>query len=59
MPPSRTGFGTRLLEQGFAGRSTASLTYAAEGLVYVAASPLPAEGAETGPVPRHLRAGRA
>ncbi|WP_409567638.1 sensor histidine kinase [Methylobacterium sp. J-030] len=59
VPPSRTGFGTRLLERGFAGRTTASLTYAAEGLVYVAASPLPDERAETGPAPPRLRAGRA
>lgn len=59
VPPSRMGFGTRLLERGFAGRNTASLTYAAEGLVYAAASPLPAGCAETGPAPRRLRAGRA
>lgn len=60
VPPSRTGFGTRLLERGFAGRNTASLTYAAEGLVYVAASPLPDAHAETEPVvPHRLRAGRS
>ncbi|WP_425284011.1 sensor histidine kinase [Methylobacterium phyllostachyos] len=58
-PPSRTGFGTRLLERGFAGRNTASLTYAAEGIVYVAANPLPDGHAETGPMPRRLRAGGA
>jgi two-component sensor histidine kinase len=60
-PPSRSGFGTRLLERGFAGRNTASLAYEAEGFVYVAASPLPVPGraeADAAP-PRRLRAGRA
>ena len=57
--PSRKGFGTRLLERGFAGGRTASLTYEAGGLVYVAANPLPAAGrapARSAPRPN---AGRA
>lgn len=48
VPPTRTGFGTRLLGRGFAGRNTASLTYAAEGLVYVAASPCPTRARRPG-----------
>jgi two-component sensor histidine kinase len=51
-PPARTGFGTRLLERGLAGRSTASLAYAAAGFVYVAACPLPAEADAAPPRPR-------
>lgn len=57
--PSRKGFGTRLLERGFAGGRTASLAYEAGGLVYVAANPLPAAGrapARSAPRPH---AGRA
>ncbi|MET3411450.1 two-component sensor histidine kinase [Methylobacterium sp. 1030] len=46
--PSRKGFGTRLLERGLAGGRTASLTYEAGGLVYVAANPLPAARLHTG-----------
>lgn len=46
--PSRRGFGTRLLERGLAGGRTASLTYEAGGLVYVAANPLPAARLHTG-----------
>ncbi|MGU3467982.1 sensor histidine kinase [Methylobacterium sp. C33D] len=58
-PPSRKGFGTRLLERGFAGGRTASLTYEAGGLVYAAANPLlPAGRAPTRTAPRP-RAGRA
>ena len=56
--PSRSGFGTRLLERGLAGRDTASLAYAATGFVYGATSPLPATSAETG-APRDIWAGRA
>jgi two-component sensor histidine kinase len=54
-PPSRSGFGTRLLERGLAGRNTASLAYEAAGLVYVAVSPLPAPPAEAGANPPRLR----
>jgi two-component sensor histidine kinase len=39
VPPARTGFGTRLLERGLAGRTTATLAYEAGGLVYVAVGP--------------------
>ncbi|MGU3388133.1 sensor histidine kinase [Methylobacterium sp. D53M] len=46
--PSRRGFGTRLLERGLAGGRTASLTYEAGGLVYVAANPLPVTRLHTG-----------
>lgn len=59
VPPTRKGFGTRLLERGFAGNRTASLTYEAAGVVYRAANPLPAPGrAAAQPTPR-LQAGRA
>ena len=44
--PSRSGFGTRLLERGLAGRGTANLAYEAAGFVSAAASPLPAPSAE-------------
>lgn len=44
--PSRSGFGTRLLERGLAGRGTANLAYEVAGFVYAAASPLPAPSAE-------------
>lgn len=57
--PSRTGFGTRLLERGFAGGRTASLTYEAAGLVYVAANPLPAAARAPARPAARLRAGRA
>ena len=52
VPPSRTGFGTRLLLRGLAGRNTASLAYEAAGLVYVAVSPLPAPPAEAEAAPQ-------
>ncbi|GJE12876.1 sensor histidine kinase [Methylobacterium longum] len=57
--PSRSGFGTRLLERGLAGRNTADLAYEAAGFAYVAVSPLPAPPAETGASPQGIRAGRA
>ena len=43
-PPSRKGFGTRLLERGFAGPGTAALAYATEGLAYTTRAPLPEPG---------------
>ena len=52
-------FGTRLLERGFAGGRTASLTYEAAGLVYVAANPLPAAARAPARPAARLRAGRA
>ena len=60
MPPSRTGFGSRLLERGFAGRNTVSLAYEAAGLIYRAACPLPPVlRAEDDPIPsRRIRAGQ-
>ncbi|MGU3664892.1 sensor histidine kinase [Methylobacterium sp. A49B] len=54
-PPARSGFGTRLLERGLAGRGTASLAYEAAGFVYVAASPLPAPPAEADATPPRPR----
>jgi two-component sensor histidine kinase len=52
LPPARQGFGTRLLERGFAGRNTASLAYEVEGLVYRATNPLP-DRPEPGPAAVH------
>ncbi|QGY00766.1 HAMP domain-containing protein [Methylobacterium mesophilicum SR1.6/6] len=54
-PPARSGFGTRLLERGLAGRNTASLAYEAAGFVYVAACPLPAPPAEADATPPRPR----
>lgn len=59
--PSRVGFGSRLLERGFAGRDTASLAYETSGLIYRAVCPLPpATRMEAGSAPaRWIRAGGA
>ncbi|MDP4005542.1 sensor histidine kinase [Methylobacterium sp. NEAU K] len=57
-PPSRKGFGTRLLERGFAGRDSASLAYEPGGLVYMASAQLPAAcRPEAAPIPITRRAG--
>ncbi|MCJ2135281.1 sensor histidine kinase [Methylobacterium sp. J-026] len=56
VPPARTGFGTRLLERGLAGRNSARLAYEADGFVYVAAVPLPVARAEAVAPPPGLRA---